>query len=151
MFNIVLIEPQIPQNTGNIARTCACAGAKLHLIKPLFDINDKTLKRAGLDYWDKLEIFYYKDADDFFNKNQGEYFFIETGGVQNYTQVKFYKDAYLFFGKETTGIDKQILNKYEDRIISIPMSKNLRSLNLSNCVALVLYEALRQNTFFDLC
>jgi len=148
LFNIVLIEPQIPQNTGNIARTCACTGAKLHLIRPFkFDINDKTLKRAGLDYWDKLEVFYYDDIDNFFRKNDGEYYFIETGGDKNYTDIKFSKSAYLFFGKETTGIDKNILTKYKDRTISIPMSENLRSLNLSNCVAIVLYEALRQYDF----
>ena len=149
MFNIVLIEPEIPQNTGNIARTCACTGSSLHLIRPFkFEINDKTLKRAGLDYWDKLQVFYYDDLDDFFNKNRGgEYYFIETGGEKNYSQIKYPQNTYLFFGKETTGIDKDILHKFKDRVVSIPMSKNLRSLNLSNCVAIVLYEALRQHGF----
>jgi len=147
MFNIVLIEPQIPQNTGNIARTCACAGAALHIIKPLFEISDKTLKRAGLDYWDKLSVFHYENIEEFFAKNEGEYFFVETGGDKNYAEAVFNEGDYLIFGKETKGIDKQILQKFKDRIVTIPMSKNLRSLNLSNCVALVLYEALRQNDF----
>ena len=149
MFNIVLLNPEIPQNTGNIARTCACTGASLHLVRPFkFEINDKTLKRAGLDYWDKLSVFYYDDFEDFLVKNKNaDLFFIETVGNKNYTEAKFTKDAFIIFGCETAGIDKNILNANLDSVFKIPMKDNIRSLNLSNCVALVLYEALRQADF----
>ena len=151
MFNIVLVEPEIPQNTGNIARTCACTGTRLHLIKPFkFEINDKTLKRAGLDYWDKLEVFSYECLDDFFAKNKGEYFYCETSGGKMYTEISYPPDCYLFFGKETTGLSKQLLESNPDKVIRIPMGEKLRSLNLSNAAAIVLYEALRQHGFLGL-
>jgi len=148
MFNIVLLQPEIPQNTGNIARTCACTNSKLHLVKPFkFKIDDKSLKRAGLDYWDKLEVFVYEDFDDFLIKNKNaDMYFIETGTDKLYTDFKYpTQDCYLVFGQETKGIPKDILNKYKDKIGTIPMTGGLRSLNLSNCVAIVLYEAIRQN------
>ena len=148
MINIVLFEPEIPQNTGNIARTCACTGANLHLIKPFkFDISDKALKRAGLDYWDKLKVFTYENLSDFFDKTNGEYFFCETSGVKKYSDTKFKKDCYIFFGKETTGLPLELLSDYVQNTIKIPMGSKIRSLNLSNCVAIVLYEALRQLNF----
>jgi len=148
MLNIVLVEPEIPQNTGNIARTCACTGTRLHLIKPFkFEISDKALKRAGLDYWDKLEVFYYDDLADFFSKNKGQYYYCETTGNKKYTEVIFSDNCYLFFGKETAGLPANLLLSNPDSTIRIPMGEKLRSLNLSNAAAIVLYEALRQNGF----
>jgi len=149
VLNIVLLEPEIPQNTGNVARTAACTGATLHLVKPFkFEINDKTLKRAGLDYWDKVKVKLWDSFSDLENAYiNSNFYFIETGGKAHYTDIKFKENDFIVFGKETTGIDKALLQKNSDRVLSIPMRGNLRSLNLSNCVAIVLYEALRQIGF----
>jgi len=146
MFNIVVLQPEIPQNTGNIARTCACTGARLHLVKPFkFEITDAKLKRAGLDYWDKVEVHMYDSFEEFIDKNtKAEMFFIETGTDVLYTDVAYPKNAYLVFGQETNGIPKDILNKYKERTVTIPMTGPVRSLNVANCVAIVLYEAIRQ-------
>lgn len=150
-FNIVMVEPEIPQNTGNVARTCAVTGARLHLVKPLgFEIDDKKLKRAGLDYWHLLDITIYDNLEDFFNKNEGNFYYATTKGINKYSDVKFKDGDYILFGKETKGLDEDLLKKNKDNCIRIPMKKNLRSLNLSNSVAIVIYEALRQNDFFDL-
>ena len=150
-LNIVLIEPQIPQNTGNISRTCAVTGAKLHLVRPFgFEITDKHLKRAGLDYWDKLDIFYYDNVDDFFEKNQGNYFFFTTKGKNVYSNVEYPDDAYLIFGREDKGINEDILYANPEKCVRIPMRNELRSLNLSNSVAIATYEVLRQWNFPDL-
>lgn len=147
MFNIVLVEPEIPQNTGNIARTCACTGARLHLVRPFkFEISDKTVKRAGLDYWDKLEIFYYDNLDDFFQKNKGgNFFYCSTKAKQLYTDVSMPDECFLLFGKETKGLPEDLIFSNLDKAIRIPMREGLRSLNLSNSVAIILYEAIRQN------
>ncbi len=147
MFNIVLVEPEIPQNTGNISRTCACTGARLHLVRPFkFEISDKTVKRAGLDYWDKLEIFYYDNLDDFFEKNKGgNFFYCSTKAKQLYTDVELPDNCFLLFGKETKGLPEDLIFSNLDKAIRIPMRQGLRSLNLSNSVAIVLYEAIRQN------
>lgn len=150
-LNIVLIEPQIPQNTGNISRTCAVTGAKLHLVRPFgFEITDKHLKRAGLDYWDKLDIFYYDNVDEFFEKNQGNYFFFTTKGKNVYSNVEYPDDAYLIFGREDKGINEDILYANPEKCVRIPMRNELRSLNLSNSVAIATYEVLRQWNFPDL-
>lgn len=148
-MNIVLLEPEIPQNTGSIARTCAATGSKLHLIHPLgFQISDKYVKRAGLDYWDKLEIFEYKNFDDFLSKNNNpEIFYATTKAKHTYCDVEYKNDSYIMFGKESAGIPEEILCKKEENCIRIPMYHNIRSLNLSNSVSIVLYEALRQNDF----
>lgn len=149
MINIVLIEPEIPQNTGNIARTCAAVGASLHLIEPMgFKIDDAKLKRAGLDYWHYLDITYYKDKCDFFerNKNQNLYFFT-TKAIKLYSEMKYGENPFLIFGKETAGIPEDILKRNLDYCVRIPMKDNLRSLNLSNAVAVGVYEALRQSGF----
>lgn len=152
MLNIVLFEPEIPQNTGNIARTCAATGAALHLVRPLgFEIDDRKLKRAGLDYWHLLNITYYDNTEDFFNKNAGgEFFFATTKGRHIYSDVRYPDNAFLIFGKETRGIDENILIKNEERCIRIPMIDEARSLNLSNSVAVVAYEYLRQKGFPEL-
>jgi len=149
MFNIVLLSPEIPQNTGNIARTCACTQATLHLIKPFnFEVSDKHLKRAGLDYWDKVKVFYYDSFTDFIDKHgDSTLYYIETGSGKVYSDINFKPSDFLIFGQETKGISKDILDKNKDKVISVPMANNTRSLNLSNCVALVLYEGLRQNGF----
>ena len=150
-LNIVLIEPQIPQNTGNISRTCAVTGAKLHLVRPFgFEITDKHLKRAGLDYWDKLDIFYYDNVEEFFEKNQGNYFFFTTKGKNVYSNVEYPDDAYLIFGREDKGINEDILYANPEKCVRIPMRNELRSLNLSNSVAIATYEVLRQWDFPDL-
>ncbi len=148
-LNIVLFEPEIPQNTGNIARTCAATGASLHLVKPMgFEIDDRKLKRAGLDYWHLLDITYYENTDDFFEKNRGgEFFFATTKGRHVYSDIEFPDNAYLIFGKETKGIDEKILIKHEERCMRIPMISDARSLNLSNSVAICAYEFLRQKGF----
>ena len=149
MINVVLIEPEIPQNTGNIARTCAAVGASLHLVEPLgFKIDNAKLKRAGLDYWHFLDITYYKNTDDFFerNKNQNLYFFT-TKATKLYSETLYGENPYLIFGKETAGIPEDILKQNLDSCVRIPMRDNLRSLNLSNAVAVGVYEALRQNNF----
>lgn len=155
-LNVVLVEPEIPQNTGNIARTCAATGAKLHLVKPLgFSISDKYLKRAGLDYWDKLEIEEHNSFKEFLEKYSPEnnnMFFVTTKGKKVYSQDIYNKidEVFVLFGKETKGLPEDILKKYINRTIRIPMKKNLRSLNLSNSVAIVVYEILRQNDFGEL-
>lgn len=148
MFNIVLVEPEIPQNTGNISRTCACTGAALHIVKPMgFEITDAKLKRAGLDYWDKLNLTYYENLDDFFKKNEGgRFFYLSKKAKHRYTDVKYRDGDFLVFGKETKGLPESLIIG-NDSALRIPMAKDLRSLNLSNTVALVLYEALRQTGF----
>ena len=144
-LNVVLVEPEIPQNTGNIARTCAAIGAKLHLVKPLgFSISEKQVKRAGLDYWDKLDVRIYDDFDDFLAKNPGaKIYMATTKAARSYTDVQYEDDCYIMFGKESAGIPESILQKYQDTAVRIPMWGDIRSLNLSNSVAIVLYEALR--------
>lgn len=151
-FNIVLVEPEIPQNTGNIARTCAATGARLHLVKPMgFEIDDKKLKRAGLDYWHMLDITYYENIDDFFEKNKGgNFYFASTKSLYRHSDVKFCDEDYILFGKETKGLDEALLKNNKDKCIRIPMIDGARSLNLSNSVAIVIYEALRQNDYFNL-
>ena len=148
-MHIVLHEPEIPQNTGNIARTCACTGTPLHLIKPLgFSLDEKHLKRAGLDYWDQLDLHIYENYEDFLEKNPGAKVYMATTKAPNvYTEVSYGKDDYIMFGKESAGIPEEILVKHPDNCIRIPMLSEIRSLNLSNSVAVVLYEALRQNNF----
>ena len=144
-LNIVLLEPQIPQNTGNISRTCAVTGARLHLIRPFgFEIDDKHLKRAGLDYWDKLDISYYDNIEQFYKKNSGEYFYFTTKGRSVHSDVEYPDNAYLIFGREERGIPEEILYRNEKHCVRIPMRNNLRSLNLSNSVAIGVYEVLRQ-------
>ena len=149
MLNIVLLEPEMPANTGNIGRTCVAAGARLHLIEPLgFKINDKMLKRAGLDYWPKLDVTIYEDFEDFLYKNPGAKIYMATPkSRQRYTDVSYENDAYIMFGKESAGIPEELLLKNRDTCVRIPMMPHERSLNLSNSVAIVLYEALRQQGF----
>ena len=149
MLNIVLHEPEMPANTGNIGRTCVAAGARLHLIEPLgFQINEKQLKRAGLDYWDKLDVTIYDDFNDFLEKNPGaKIYMATTKSKQKYTDVNYEEDAYIMFGKESAGIPEEILIHHKEDSIRIPMVGDIRSLNLGNSVAIVLYEALRQNGF----
>ncbi len=148
-FNIVLFQPEIPQNTGNIARSCAVTGAALHIIRPMgFTIDDKSLKRAGLDYWDKLDVYYYDSIDELFAKNpQSTFYYCTTKGIKVYSNVLFSEGDFLVFGRETSGLPLAIREAHPKRCIRIPMGENLRSLNLSNSVAIVLYEALRQNGF----
>ncbi|MBQ8881823.1 MAG: tRNA (uridine(34)/cytosine(34)/5-carboxymethylaminomethyluridine(34)-2'-O)-methyltransferase TrmL [Clostridia bacterium] len=150
MLNIVLVEPEIPQNTGNIARTCACTNTRLHLVRPFgFEISDKTLRRAGLDYWDKVEIFYYDSLDEFFEKNgEQKYFYATTKASKSYTDETFPDGSFILFGKETKGLPESLIFAKPERAVRIPMFGSLRSLNLSNSVAIILYEALRQNDFF---
>ena len=148
-MNIVLLEPEIPQNTGNISRTCAATGATLHLIKPLgFSLDEKSLKRAGLDYWDKLDLKVWENWEDFISHNEGaNLWFASTKSAKCYSDVTYGKDDYLVFGKETRGLPEHLLKANYDRCVRIPMRPTLRSLNLSNSVAIVLYEALRQQSF----
>ena len=148
-INIVLVEPEIPQNTGNIARTCAATGASLHLVKPLgFEIDDRKLKRAGLDYWDKLDITYYENLDDFFTKNpDADFYCYTTKAQQAYTDIIYPKRVFLLFGKETRGLPEELLVANPTRCVRIPMRDTLRSLNLSNSVAIAVYEVLRQRNF----
>lgn len=145
-LNIVLIEPEIPQNTGNISRTCAATGARLHLVKPFgFEINDKHLKRAGLDYWQYLDITYYENQAEFFEKNKGKpFYFFTTKALHRHSDVKYPDGAYLVFGKETKGLPEELLLDNRDSCVRIPMIDEARSLNLSNAVAIATYEALRQ-------
>ena len=144
-LNIVLAHPQIPQNTGNVARTCAATGASLHLIKPMgFELNDAKMKRAGLDYWEKLNVSVYEGFDDFFKKTDGEYWFYETRSPKNYCDVCYKNGAYLIFGREDKGLPTDLLEEYQDRCVQIPMRAGLRSLNMSNSVAVGVYEVLRQ-------
>ena len=149
MINIVLHEPEIPQNTGNIGRTCVAAGMRLHLIKPLgFSLDEKQLKRAGLDYWPDLDVTVYEDYADFLSKNEGaKIYYATTKGHQVYTQAQYEPDCYIMFGKESAGIPEEILREHEDTCVRIPMIGETRSLNLSNAVAIVAYEALRQLDF----
>ena len=149
MLNIVLHEPEMPANTGNIGRTCVAAGARLHLIEPLgFKLNEKMLKRAGLDYWDKLDVIVYDDYADFQKKNPGAKIYMATTKAQKtYCDVSYEDDCYIMFGKESAGIPEEILVEQEETCIRIPMMDTIRSLNLSNSVSIVLYEALRQNQF----
>ena len=149
MFNVVLVEPRIPQNTGNIARTCAATGCRLHIVRPTaFQITDKNLKRAGLDYWHLLIVCYYDNLADFFEKTDGSrYFYATTKAPQTYTDVHYEEDCYIMFGKESAGIPEDILVNNQETCVRIPMIGDIRSLNLSNSVAIVLYEALRQNNF----
>lgn len=151
-FNIVLVEPEIPQNTGNISRTCAVTDCSLHLIKPLgFSIEEKHLKRAGLDYWQYLDLHVYENLDDFFNKNpNGDFYYFSTKAPKRYTDVSYPDGAFLIFGKETKGLPEELLEKNLSKCVRIPMKGELRSLNLSNSVAIAVYEALRQNDFFEL-
>lgn len=152
-LNIVLVEPQIPQNTGNISRTCAVTGAVLHLIKPYgFEISDKKLKRAGLDYWDKLEIYEYENMDEFFEKNRGEFYYFTTKGRKVHSDAHYPadKDVYIVFGREDKGLPETLLYDNPDSCVRIPMRNDLRSLNLSNSVAIAVYEVLRQWDYPDL-
>mgnify|MGYP003229770296 FL=1 len=144
-INIVMVEPEIPQNTGNVARTCAATGARLHIVKPMgFDIDDKRLKRAGLDYWHYLDITYYDGLEDFFSKNDGAFFYFTTKGRKTHSEVAYPDNCYLLFGKETKGLPEELLIKNPERCVRIPMQGEIRSLNLSNSVAIAVYEALRQ-------
>lgn len=149
MLNIVLFEPEIPANTGNIGRTCVATNTRLHLIEPLgFRLNEKNLKRAGMDYWEHLDVTTYIDYRDFMEKNPGAKIYMATTKGQNvYTEVSYEEDCYIMFGKESAGIPEEILKANPDTCVRIPMIGETRSLNLSNSVAIVLYEALRQNHF----
>ena len=151
-MNIVLHEPEIPENTGNIGRTCVATGSTLHLIKPLgFIIDDKHLKRAGLDYWPKLEYYMYENYEDFLSRHpRAKIYYATTKAHKTYTDVNFGPDDFIMFGKETAGIPEEILVENEENCIRIPMVGDIRSLNLGNSVAIVLYEALRQNGFSEL-
>ncbi len=152
-LNIVLVEPEIPQNTGNIARTCAATGARLHIIEPMgFKIDDKKLKRAGLDYWHLLDITYYKNLQDFFDKNDGSYFYFSTKAKYRYSDIEYPEKVFLFFGKETKGLPEDLLYDNPESCVRIPMINNsaARSLNLSNSVAIAAYEVLRQWDFPEL-
>lgn len=149
VLNIVLVEPEIPQNCGNIARTCAATGSRLHLIKPLgFDVSDKAVKRAGLDYWHLVDVTVYENLDDFFSKNEvRQMWCLSTKAPRCYTQAQFSDNCYLFFGKETKGLDESFLSAHRDECVRLPMRAQARSLNLSNSVAITVYEALRQLHF----
>ncbi|MBQ9773100.1 MAG: tRNA (uridine(34)/cytosine(34)/5-carboxymethylaminomethyluridine(34)-2'-O)-methyltransferase TrmL [Clostridia bacterium] len=148
-INIVLHEPEIPQNTGNIARTCAATGASLHLIRPLgFAIDDKKLKRAGLDYWNQLDITYYDGLADFYEKHpDAAVYYFSTKAKHIYTEIEYPDPVYIMFGKETRGLPEDLLHAHPDQCVRLPMRNGLRSLNLSNTVAVAVYEILRQNNF----
>ena len=151
VLNIVLVEPQIPENTGNIARTCAVTGARMHLVRPLgFEVTDKHLKRAGLDYWHLLDITYYDNLDDFFAKNSGPFFYFTSKGRNRHTDVSYPDGSYLVFGREDAGLPERLLFENPDHCVRMPMRKGVRCLNLSNSVAIGVYEALRQWDFADL-
>ena len=150
-MNIVLVEPEIPQNTGNIARTCRATGTVLHIVKPMgFAIDDKKLKRAGLDYWHELDIRYYENLDDFFAKCPGTYYFCSTKAQKRHSDVRYQDGDYLIFGKETKGLPEDLLHAHYDAAVRIPMLPDIRSLNLSNSAAIVLYEALRQLDYMNM-
>lgn len=152
-LNIVLVEPQIPQNTGNISRTCAVTGAALHLVRPYgFVITDKHLKRAGLDYWDKLDIYEYDSIEQFFAKNNGSFYFFTTKGKKVHSEENYpqEKNVYLIFGREDKGLPEELLYDHPDECVRIPMRNDLRSLNLSNSAAIACYEVLRQWDYPDL-
>ncbi len=150
-MNVVLLEPEMPANTGNIGRTCVATGTRLHLIEPLgFKLNEKAIRRAGLDYWDQLDVTVYSDYADFLTRNPqaaGNLYFATTKARQVYSEAAYEPDCYLMFGKESAGIPEELLVEHEERCVRIPMWGEIRSLNLSNSVAIVLYEALRQNGF----
>ena len=148
-MNIVLLEPEMPANTGNIGRTCVATNSRLHLIEPLgFKLNEKMLKRAGLDYWDKLDVTVYSDYQDFLDKNPGAKIYMATTKAHKvYTEPEYESDCYIMFGKESAGIPEEILLDNQENCVRIPMWGDIRSLNLSNSVSIVLYEALRQNGF----
>ena len=154
MMNVVLLEPEMPSNTGNIGRTCVATNTRLHLIEPLgFKLNEKALKRAGLDYWDKLDVHVYSDYQDFLEKNPdalGKMYFATTKAHKVYSEVDYEPDCYLMFGKESAGIPEEILLEHKETAVRIPMLDHIRSLNLGNSVAIVLYEALRQQGFKEL-
>ena len=152
-IHIVLFEPEIPQNTGNIARPCAAPGASLHLIKPMgFTVDDKKLKRAGLDYWDKLDITYYEGLADFTEKHPDAKIYYFTTKARNlYTDIAYPDDVYIMFGKESAGLPESLLVKHPDTAVRLPMREGLRSLNLSNTVAIAVFEILRQHSFEGLC
>lgn len=149
MFNIVLVEPEIPQNTGNIVRTCAATGCKLHLVRPLgFEVTDKYLKRAGLDYWSDVDISYYDGFDEVLSSNpQAAFYFFTTKAGKSYSEAEFKKGDFLVFGKETRGLEEELLIEHKNGCLRIPMLGDTRSLNLSNSVAIAVYEGLRQNGF----
>ncbi|MGM9589724.1 MAG: tRNA (cytidine(34)-2'-O)-methyltransferase [Faecousia sp.] len=149
MLNIVLVEPEIPQNCGNIARTCAATGCRLHLIRPLgFDISEKAVRRAGLDYWHMVEVFDYENLEDFFARNDvTQMWCLSTKAPRCYAEAEFHDGCYLFFGKETKGLPEDFLNSHYDSCVRIPMNPDARSLNLSNAVAITVYEALRQMNY----
>ena len=149
MLNIVLVEPEIPQNCGNIARTCAATGCRLHLIRPLgFDISEKAVKRAGLDYWNLVEVIDYENLDDFFHRNEVKQMWcLSTKAPRSYTEAAYADECYLFFGKETKGLPEDFLEQHRDTCVRIPMRTEARSLNLSNAVAITVFEALRQLDF----
>jgi tRNA (cytidine/uridine-2'-O-)-methyltransferase len=148
-LNIVLFEPEIPANTGNIGRTCVATGTRLHLIEPLgFRLNEKSVKRAGMDYWDKLDVTRYIDYQDFLKKNPGaKIYMASTKAPRTYTEVSYEEDCYIMFGKESAGIPEEILLENQQTAVRIPMMNDIRSLNLANSVSIVLYEALRQHNF----
>lgn len=148
-MNVVLLEPEMPANTGNIGRTCVATGTRLHLIEPLgFRLNEKAIKRAGLDYWQDLDVTVYDNYADFLERNPGAKIYMATTKAHRvYTEVSYAPDCYLMFGRESAGIPEEILLKHPDTSVRIPMNSEIRSLNLSNSVAIVLYEALRQNQF----
>ncbi|USK71270.1 tRNA (uridine(34)/cytosine(34)/5-carboxymethylaminomethyluridine(34)-2'-O)-methyltransferase TrmL [Peribacillus asahii] len=150
-IHVVLYQPEIPTNTANIALTCAATDTALHLIRPLgFSTDEKMIKQAGLDFWQLINIMYYESLDDFFSKNQGEFYYIETFGEKTHSAFDFSdvsKEHYFMFGKETTGLPKDLLEKNEDHFLRIPMSNHVRSLNLSNTAAILVYEALRQQGY----
>ena len=153
MLNVVMVEPEIPQNMGNVARTCAVTGARLHIIEPMgFKIDDKKLKRAGLDYWHLLDITYYKNLDDFFEKNDGNYFYFSTKAKNRYSDIVYPENTYLFFGKETKGLPEELLKDNSDKCVRMPMlnTEFARSLNLANCVCVGVFEVLRQWDFPNL-
>lgn len=151
-INIVMVEPEIPQNTGNVARTCAATGARLHLVGPMgFKIDDKKLKRAGLDYWQYLDITYYENINEFFKKNKdGKFFFFTTKGRHTHSDPEYPDNCYLLFGKETKGLPEELLLANPDTCVRIPMQYDIRSLNLSNSVAIAVYEVLRQWNYPEL-
>lgn len=150
-LNIVLVEPEIPANTGNIARTCAVTGAQLHLVEPLgFSISDKHVRRAGLDYWPHLNVIVHKSLDDFFANTDGIYYYCSTKAKKYYHEVLFEEECYLLFGKETKGLPEHLIFDNSEQAIKIPMRNGLRSLNLSNSVSIIVYEALRQHGFVGL-
>lgn len=152
MLNVVLVEPEIPQNCGNIARTCAATGTRLHLIRPLgFDISEKAVKRAGLDYWSQVEVLDYENLEDFFSKNDVKQMWcLSTKAPRGYTEATYEDGCYLFFGKETKGLPEDFLEAHRKSCVRIPMREETRSLNLSNAVAITVFEALRQLNFLDL-